>query len=228
MDIALREERGLFKRILSSIVADLAMKRLPALLAATLLPALPLFAQDKAPEKTSEPAAPPAAEPGANPAPPPLAPAGKDKDRLELMPSKPAQLLPPPIDLPLIPEMPVPQERPRTRSVESPIKTRDSATSAAADEVKQRIRLREAKTKAQRDPAVMAEWTRSTEVKTDYEKREALKSYYRLLYARMARIDPSLKAPIALQLQQNLARLEQTRIAPTQPPITAVGPRAER
>ncbi len=204
------------------------MKRLPALLAATLLPALPLFAEDKGPEKAPEPAAPAAAEPGANAAPPPLAPSEKDKDRLELMPSKPAQLLPPPIDLPLIPEVPLPQERPRTRSVESPIKTRDSATAAAADEVKQRIRLREAKTKALRDPAVMAEWTRSTEVNTDYEKREVLKSYYRLLSARMTRIDPSLKAPVALQLQDSLARLDQNRIAPTQPPATAAGSRAKR
>ena len=55
------------------------MKRTTLLLAATLLTALSLFAEDNTP--------------------PPLAPAEKDADRLELMPSKPAQLLPPPTGL---------------------------------------------------------------------------------------------------------------------------------
>lgn len=189
------------------------MTRPTALFAAALLTALPLFAQDQA----------------SDPSPPPLAPAGKDVDRLELMPGKPAQLLPPPIDLPLIPEIPMPQERPRGRSVESPIRKRDSATADAEDQVKTRIRMREAKTKAQRDPAVQAEWDRSNAVKTDYEKREVLKGYYKLLAARMTKVDPTLKAAINIQLQQSLAGLEQTRIAPTQPPASvAVGPRAKR
>lgn len=187
------------------------MKRLPALLAASLLATFPLFAQDKA--------AAPAADAPADPSLPPLAPSEKDKDRLELMPSKPAQLIPPPIDLPLIPEMPIPQDRPSRRGVESPIKPkRDSATAAAEDELKQRVRLREARTKALRDPAVQAEWARANEVKTDYEKRAALTSYYKLLYGRMAKIDVSLKAPADKLLKQSLAQFAQTRIAPTQPP----------
>jgi hypothetical protein len=196
------------------------MKSPTALLAAALLTALPLFAQEKAPD----------AAPEAKPAsPPPLAPEAKDPDRLELMPSKPAQLLPPPIGLPLIPEMPVPQERPPGRSVESPIKKRDSATADAEDQIKLRIRLREAKTKAQRDPAVQAEWDRSNAVKTDYEKRAVLKGYYKLLAARMTKVDPTLKGAIDKQLQESLARLEQNRIAPTQPPASvAAGPRAKR
>ena len=196
------------------------MKRTTVLLAAALLTALPLFAEDKAPA---------AAEPPADNSPPPLAPAGKDQDRLELMPSKPAQLLPPPSGLSLIPEIPLPPERSRPRTVESPIKKRDSATADAEDLIKQRIRLREAKTKAQRDPAVQAEWDRAAAVRTDYEKREALKSYYKLLYGRMAKVDPALKAPIETQLRESLGQLEQTRIAPTQPPATvADGPRAKR
>jgi len=193
------------------------MKRPTALFAAALLTALPIFAQG--PVSVSAP----------DTSPPPLAPAGKDVDRLELMPGKPAQLLPPPIDLPLIPEMPVPQERPRGRSVESPIRKRDSATADAEDQVKIRIRLREAKTKAQRDPAIQAEWERSNAVKTDYEKRDVLKGYYRLLAVRMTKADPTLKEAINIQLQESLGRLEQTRIAPTQPPATvATGPRAKR
>ena len=222
----MREERGLFKRILSGIVAPLPMKRLPALLAASLFATLPLFAQEK--PAAPAPAA-PAPEAPADVSPPPLAPSEKDKDRLELMPSKPAQLIPPPIDLPLIPEMPIPQDRPPRRGVESPIKPkRDSATAAAEDELKQRVRLREARTKALRDPAVQAEWARANEVKTDYEKRAALTSYYKLLYGRIAKIDSSLKAPADKLLKQSLAEFEQTRIAPTQPPPGVADPATAR
>lgn len=194
------------------------MKRPTLLLAAALLTALPLFAEDKAPAK--EPA------PAPDNTPQPLAPTEKDPDRLELMP---AQRLLPPTGLPLIPEIPLPMEKPRSQSVESPIKRRDSATADAEDLVKQRIRMREAKTKVQRDPAVQAEWDRAAAVRTDYEKREALKSYYKLLYGRMAKVDPTLKTAIGKQLQESLERLEQTRIAPTQPPAAvADGPRAKR
>ena len=202
------------------------MKRTTALLAAALLSAPLLFAEDKAPGKVPAPAA---AEPAPDNTPPPLAPAvDKDKDRLELMPSKPAQLLPPPAGLSLIPDIPLPPEKTRPRLPESPIKKRD-ATADAEDLVKQRIRLREAKTKAQRDPAIMAEWDRAAGVKTDYEKREVLRGYYKLLYGRMAKLDPTLKAVTDRQLQEALGQLEQNKIAPTQPPATvADGLRAKR
>jgi len=194
------------------------MKRLTALLAATLLTTPALFAEEnKVPAMRATPA-----ETRDN-----VPPEG---DRLELMPTKPAQLLPPPAGLPLIPEVPLPTDLPpRGRSTESPIKRRDSVTADAEDAVKQRIRIREAKTKAQREPAVQAEWDRANGLRTDFEKRDALKSYYRLLYGRMIKIDPSLKAPVDTLLQQSLARLEQTKIAPTQPPsAVASGPRSAR
>ena len=207
------------------------MKRPTFLIAAALLTALPLFAEEKAPAKEPAPAAaaPPAAAPPADNTAPPLAPAEKDADRLELMPSRPSQLLPAPTGLSLIPEVPLPPEPSRPRGVESPIRKRDSATANAEDLIKQRIRMREAKTKAQRDPAVQAEWDRAAAVRTDYEKREALKGYYRLLYGRMAKVDPALKPAIDKQLQESLSQLGQTKIAPTQPPATvADGPRAKR
>ena len=72
--------------------------------------------------------------------------------------------------------------------------------------------MREAKTKAQRDPAVQAEWDRAIEARTDYEKREALKSYYKMLYGRIAKIDPTLKKPIeALETTPSPARADPHR-----------------
>jgi hypothetical protein len=65
--------------------------------------------------------------------------------------------------------------------------------------MKERIRYREVKTRALKDPAIQAEWERAHKVGTDYEKRESLKKYYTMLYARMARIDKTLKKRIAEQ-----------------------------
>ena len=104
-----------------------------------------------------------------------------------------------PSDLPLIPETPAAIEKPRgTALPEGPgptkagKKDKKSSTESTETDVAERIRFREAKTKALRDPAVQAQWQRSTRAETDFEKREALKSYYSLLFARIGRIDRTL------------------------------------
>ena len=166
-----------------------SMKRLTLSAVAFLLISLPLSAQDPA-----------------------------DPDRLELIPTRPAQVLPPPVDLPLIPALPNPSEKNQSNLPANPLKKRDSTTAAAEESVKERIRIREAKTKAQRDPAIQAEWAYSNQVKTDYEKRQALQNYYQLLYTRMAKIDPSIKLATEVLLKASLAELKQSKIAPTLPP----------
>ena len=74
-----------------------------------------------------------------------------------------------PSDLPLIPETPAATEKPRgTALPEGPKPTKagkkekTSSTEATEAELAERIRFREAKTKALRDPAVQAQWQRST------------------------------------------------------------------
>ncbi|RYD80290.1 MAG: hypothetical protein EOP84_12155 [Verrucomicrobiaceae bacterium] len=64
--------------------------------------------------------------------------------------------------------------------------------------------------------------------RTDYEKREALKKYYALLYARMEKMDKSLKKEIEVREPLTVRRLHQTRIAPTEPPIREVRVREVR
>lgn len=165
------------------------MKKLFAPLAAALLMAPPLFAQEK---------------PAAAPAP----------HRLELAPAEPVGE-----SLPLIPETPATVEKPKGMAIPEPKaeKEKKSQTEISADELQQRIRFRAAKTRALKDPAVQAEWDRANGVRTDLEKREALKSYYKLLYGRMAKIDGSLKKRIDFAQARSLRRLEQTRIDPTEP-----------
>jgi hypothetical protein len=53
--------------------------------------------------------------------------------------------------------------------------------------------------------------------RTDLEKRDALKSYYKLLYARIVKLDPSVTKVSVLREAAALRRLEQTRIDPTEP-----------
>jgi hypothetical protein len=148
-------------------------------------------------------------------------PAPAAEPDLDLMPSNSGQLLPPPAlttePLPLIPEAPEPTERPRTSDIQEPRREKKSSTEEATNEMKERIRYREVKTRALKDPAIQAEWERAHKVGTDYEKRESLKKYYTMLYARMARIDKTLKKRIAEQERTSIRRLTQTRIDPTEP-----------
>ena len=140
--------------------------------------------------------------------------------RLELLPSSPAPLLPVPSraePLPLIPDAPAPIEKPAGRAIREPRVEKRSKTETAADEIQQRVRFREVKTRALKDPAVQTEWERAHNMRTDYEKREALKSYFNRLYGRMRKIDGSLKKRIAVDEQRSMARLSQTRVDPTEP-----------
>ena len=90
-------------------------------------------------------------------------------------------------------------------------------TVATEAELAERIRFREAKTKALRDPAVQLHWKRSTQAETDFEKREALKSYYNVLFARIGKIDGTLTKLVALRQATALRALTQSRIDPTEP-----------
>lgn len=173
------------------------MKALPALLAAVLLAAPLLRAQEAAP----------------------AAPASTASPTLDLMPAQPEPLLPPPssTEPTLIPEAPASRQKPRGNALEQPKKeqVKSNATEAAQNALNERIRYRTAKTRALREPAVQAEWERSQTAHTDFEKREALKRYYKLLFARMAKLDGSLKKEIALRERTSLRRLEQTRVDAT-------------
>jgi type IV secretory pathway VirB10-like protein len=130
-----------------------------------------------------------------------------------------------PSDLPLIPETPAPTEKPRgTALPEGPGSTtkpgkkdKKSTTEITEAELAERIRFREAKTKALRDPAVQLQWKRSTRAETDFEKREALKSYYTLLFARIGRTDRTLTRLAATRQATAIRQLTQTRIDPTEP-----------
>ena len=98
-----------------------------------------------------------------------------------------------------------------------PATEKKSKTEAIAEDLADPIHFREARTKALRDAQVQVEWERANKAKTDYGKREGLKSYYKLLYAKIVKIDPSVKKVSEFREKVSLHRLEQTRIDPTAP-----------
>lgn len=187
------------------------MKAIFALAAATLITAAsaqdapkPQFRADKpvAKDAATEPAAEPAAAP-----------------KLDLAPNQKEPLS-------LIPETLEPAPKPKGSALTEPGEMTSGSstkeqkidkTTAAQDELDARIKMRELKTKAERDPKLQAELDRANSAKTDYEKREGLRTYYTMLYDRVAKMDPSLKKR-ALEARVRMThRLDQTRIAPTEP-----------
>jgi hypothetical protein len=92
-----------------------------------------------------------------------------------------------------------------------------SKPSQAEGELSERIRLRDAKTRALRDTQVQAEWKRAQNARTPYERREAMKSFYTLLYAKMERIDGSLKKRVAVLRDTSIRKFKQRNIDPTDP-----------
>ena len=118
-------------------------------------------------------------------------------------------------------------EKPQGSAIEQP-KEKKSKTEAAADALEVQVRLRTAKTRAIKDPEVQAMWENSLVAKTDWEKRDSLKRYYRLMYARMEKFEPKLKKEIDERRTASLRRLEQTRIRPTEVPYYVTVIPAER
>jgi hypothetical protein len=137
-----------------------------------------------------------------------------------LTPSKPDTLLPEGQGgLPLIPDnLPSLDQPPATKEK----KEKKSTTSDAEDALRERIKLRMAKTKAQSDPELQALWDSLAKARTDYEYREILTKYYTQLCARMGKIDKTLKKENLDALREAyLSNFDQTRIAPTVPPEVA-------
>jgi hypothetical protein len=100
-------------------------------------------------------------------------------------------------------------DRPKTRTTLKP--------PATATDLDLRIRFRKAQSKAASDPAIQAAWEESRLAVTDYDKREALKGYYQMLFKRMLALDKGIAPLVADRQQYSLRRLQQTRIDPTDP-----------
>jgi hypothetical protein len=79
------------------------------------------------------------------------------------------------------------------------------------------IRYREVRLQAEKDPEVAAMHERAGKERTLEGRRAALREYYRLLFAKVASIDSSLKAKAEMMETAYIRRLAQVRLEPTIP-----------
>ena len=103
----------------------------------------------------------------------------------------------------LIPDTLEPVKKPKAEPI-----PKKSQTEQTGDDLQARIRYRDARTSAAQDAKVQAEWDRSRVAKTNPDKRDALASYYNALYARMLKIDPTLKERVVQEQAMLAWRIE--------------------
>ena len=164
-------------------------KKLVSLAGAVLL-AAPAFAQQPAPPPEALPENPPANTEG---------------------PAQPSLLIPqPPATVPA-PAAPSPAVH------AAPSAPKLSKTEVNVEQVTMGIRLFEARTVALRDPAIQEQIAWAEAAKTDEGKRERLVTYYNMLYARIVKIDGTLKTLVTKQQVAAIAAVVQTNIQKTIP-----------
>jgi len=183
------------------------MKAVHATLALSIVLSTSVFAQETAPV---------AAEPAPAPA-----PAAADSPLKLTLPGTP-QTAPANENLGLIPETPEPVTKPKGTAIPEPRPSRKASdtparTSASEDEMAARIRLRQLKSRVLREPKVQQLYEKAQSAPTDYEKRETLKEFYKVLYTRIEKLDGSLKKRANTLKNQSIHRLTQTKIDPTDP-----------
>ena len=169
----------------------LAPPHLAAFLAAALLFSAPAFAQQTNSSPETLPANPP---PDSNPAVNPSS----------LIPEPPTPMVPTPLTQP---------RRNGARPAASPAGTpKLSKTEVNVEQMKMGTRLYEVKTLALRDPAIQDQIAWAEAAKTDEGKRERLVAYYKMLYARIVKIDGTLKPLAASLLADQIAGTVQSNI----------------
>jgi hypothetical protein len=186
---------------------------------------IPIFALALAPVAFSQEAAPSGGvvQPAPLPAAPRLSPAGKAGAAL------PKDNRSPTPETPLMPDQTPSLVKPEAAPDEAPAtdpdkkRTKTSKTEAFEQDQAVKIRFRQVHTQALADRNVIALWDKANIQRKDADKRAILKEYYKQLYARMMKIDPTLKTQIDLQALSAEKRLTQVRMTPTE-----VGDESER
>lgn len=122
--------------------------------------------------------------------------------------AEPAPLIPEPP--PLVPPSGTLSVPPSRGDLPSPEQSfQKSKTGAAISQVDQKVRYRQAKTRALKDEKLSAMKDEAYAAHTEREKRAGLKKYYNALFDRMLKIDGSVKPEIEKNRKLSINRLEQ-------------------
>ena len=146
-----------------------------------------------------------------------------------LTPAKPDTLLPEgQPGLPLIPDsLPQIDKKSKNKVGKTDEPEKPSKTTAAEDALRDLIKLRVAKTKAQSDPELQALWDTSYKARTDHEQREILTKYYTQLCAKIAKIDKTINPEVIESLKgRYLDSFNQSRVSPATPAPATPAPKA--
>jgi hypothetical protein len=91
------------------------------------------------------------------------------------------------------------------------------AASSEADERRLKIRYKNARLKAEKDPALVSLLEKARTARTFEAERAAYRAYYRELFRAMRKLDSSIAKQCDLMEKTYLTQLAQTRIEPTIP-----------
>ena len=150
--------------------------------------------------------------PSASPAPVPSA--GNTHDAAATVPL-PGQPTGPNLEknLPLIPETVPPNPASAGPGKPAPAASpQQAATFQTEDDIRVRLRMRAAETRALNDPAIQADWAAAHNTRTDPERRTLLTVYYNDLYNRMLKLDPASAQRIEARRLSTLARMKYNRL----------------
>ena len=142
-----------------------------------------------------------------------------DPDPAKVLPSDPEKMpqfddaisrpAPPPSLLP--DEIP---QRPKRTDKPNPKPEAKTKQDTAAD-MDLRVRYRKARNIAETTDKIRAAWEQTRYAKCDQDKRDALRRYYDLLFAKMVSMDRGIAPLVEERQKAETFRLTQTRIAPT-------------
>lgn len=89
----------------------------------------------------------------------------------------------------------------------------------SAEEIERKIKVRyqEVRTQVEKDPEVRSLFKQANNAKTFEDERAALREYYRLLFAKMKKVDKELTSRCEKMEKAYVSRLAQSRLEPTIP-----------
>ncbi|MFZ4682446.1 MAG: hypothetical protein ACOYMS_08085 [Terrimicrobiaceae bacterium] len=207
------------------------------LLVVVLLPLTVLTAQEQAsptptPEAGASPAPSPAGEPtatpAASPAPEASATPATDVIPLEGQPQPPDAVTGAPLETrdlaPVVPrtDEAMPDEAftdPNAIIPDAPLPPSVPAVAESAEEKARQlsIRYREVRVKVEKDPKLQNLLQQADAAKTEEDRRAAFRTYYRLLFSKIAAADKSLADRCKIMEDAYIRRLAQERLEPTIP-----------
>ena len=102
-------------------------------------------------------------------------------------------------------------------STEAPVDTAARLVATEEQEIKVKIRYKETRLKVEKTPAIESLLAKAKAARTFEAERAAYREYYRELFRRIKKLDPTLAKKCDAMETAYLNRLAQTRIEPTIP-----------